>query len=206
MEPMETAPPPAPPVPAPYHPVRLIVTDDLRRNRLTVFFRWILAIPQYVWLLLWSVVALFAVVINWVATLILGKSPDGLHNFLAAYLRFNAHLNAYLYLVADPGPGFKGVRGSYPIDLEIDGPERQNRWITAFRAILIIPASILAYILVCVYQIVGFLAWFVCLALGRMPQGMRDLSAYCLRYQMQTFAYGAILTDRYPSLSAGPSA
>ena len=206
MEPMETAPPPAPPVPAPYHPFRLIVTDDLRRNRLTVFFRWILAIPQYVWLLLWSVVALFAVVINWVATLILGKSPDGLHNFLAAYLRFNTHLNAYLYLVADPWPGFKGVRGSYPIYLYIDGPERQNRWITAFRAILIIPASILAYILVYVYQIVGFLAWFVCLALGRMPQGMRDLSAYCLRYQMQTFAYGAILTDRYPSLSAGPSA
>jgi Domain of unknown function (DUF4389) len=206
MEPMEPAPPPATPVPAPYHPVRLIVTDDLRRSRVTVFFRWILAIPQYVWLLLWSIVALFAVVINWVATLILGKSPDGLHNFLAAYLRFNAHLNAYLYLVADPWPGFKGVQGSYPIDLEIDGPERQNRWITAFRAILIIPASILAYILVYVYQIVGFLAWFVCLALGRIPQGMRDLSAYCLRYQMQTFAYGAILTDRYPSLSAGPSA
>jgi Domain of unknown function (DUF4389) len=206
MEPMEPAPPPAPPVPAPYHPVRLVVTDDLRRNRLTVFFRLILAFPQYLWLLLWSIVALPAVVVNWVATLVLGKSPDGLHSFLGAYLRFNTHLNAYVYLVADPWPGFKGVQGSYPIDLEIDGPERQNRWITAFRGILIIPASILAWVLGYVYQIVGLLGWFVCLALGRMPQGMRDLSAYCLRFQMQTYTYGAILTDRYPSLNSGPSA
>jgi hypothetical protein len=206
MEPMEPAQPPAPPVPAPYHPVRLVVTDDLRRSRLTVFFRLILAIPQYIWLILWSIVALPVVVINWVATLVLGRSPEGLHRFLAAYLRFNTHLNAYVYLIADPWPGFKGVQGSYPIDLEIDGPERQNRWITAFRGILIIPASILAYILGYVYQIIGFLGWFVCLALGRMPQGMRDLSAYCLRFQMQTYTYGAILTDRYPSLNSGPTA
>jgi hypothetical protein len=203
---MESAPPPAPPVPAPHHPVRLVVTDDLQRNRLTVFFRWILAIPQYVWLLLWSIVALPAIVVNWVATLVMGKSPDGLHNFLAAYLRFSTHVSAYIYLVADPWPGFKGVEGSYPIDLEIDGPERQNRWLTGFRSILIIPATILAWVLGYVYQIIGFLGWFVCLVLGRMPQGMRDLSAYCLRFQMQTYAYGAILTDRYPSLNAGPSA
>ncbi len=42
---------------------------------------------------------------------------------------------------------------------------------------------------------------FVALALGRVPQGMRDLSAYCLRYQPPTYAYGAFLTDRYPSLA-----
>jgi hypothetical protein len=28
------------------HPIGLIVTDDLKRNRLTVFFRALLAIPQ----------------------------------------------------------------------------------------------------------------------------------------------------------------
>ncbi len=36
------------------HPVRLVVTDDLRRSRLTVFFRWLLAIPHLLWLGLWS--------------------------------------------------------------------------------------------------------------------------------------------------------
>ena len=39
------------------HPVRLVVEDDLERNRLTVFFRLILAIPHIVWLILWTVAA-----------------------------------------------------------------------------------------------------------------------------------------------------
>jgi hypothetical protein len=200
MEPMPPA--PAAPVPAPDHPVRLVVTDDLRRNRLTVFFRLILAIPHLVWYALWSVVAAFAILANWVATLINGSSPEGLHRFLAAWVRYSTHLTAYLYLVADPFPGFRGRLGTYPVDLEIDGPEAQNRWKTGFRFILAIPALILMSVLQYVIQIIGFLGWFVCLALGRMPQGMRDLSAYCLRFQAQTYAYAAVLTDRYPSLSA----
>jgi uncharacterized membrane protein (DUF485 family) len=200
MEPMPPA--PAAPVPAPDHPVRLVVTDDLRRNRLTVFFRLILAIPHLVWYVLWSVVAAFAILVNWVATLINGSSPEGLHKFLAAWVRYSTHLTAYLYLVADPFPGFRGRLGTYPVDLEIDGPEPQNRWKTGFRFILAIPALILMSVLQYVIQIIGFLGWFVCLALGRMPQGMRDLSAYCLRFQAQTYAYAAVLTDRYPSLSA----
>jgi uncharacterized membrane protein (DUF485 family) len=200
MEPMAL--PPAAPVPAPDHPVRLVVADDLRRNRLTVFFRLILAIPHLVWYVLWSVVAAFAILVNWVATLINGSSPEGLHKFLAAWVRYSTHLTAYLYLVADPFPGFRGRLGTYPVDLEIDGPEPQNRWKTGFRFILAIPALILMSVLQYVIQIIGFLGWFVCLALGRMPQGMRDLSAYCLRFQAQTYAYAAVLTDRYPSLSA----
>ena len=195
-------PAPAAPVPAPDHPVRLVVTDDLRRNRLTVFFRLILAIPHLVWYVLWSVVAAFAILVNWVATLINGSSPEGLHRFLAAWVRYSTHLTAYLYLVADPFPGFGGRLGTYPVDLEIDGSEPQNRWKTGFRFILAIPALILMSVLQYVIQIIGFLGWFVCLALGRMPQGMRDLSAYCLRFQAQTYAYAAVLTDRYPSLSA----
>jgi hypothetical protein len=32
---------------------------------------------------------------------------------------------------------------------------------------------------------------------------MRDLMAYCLRYQAQTSAYLVLLTGRYPSLASG---
>ena len=37
------------------HPVRLLVEDDLHRNRLTVFFRLLLAIPHLIWAFLWSI-------------------------------------------------------------------------------------------------------------------------------------------------------
>jgi hypothetical protein len=104
-------------------------------------------------------------------------------------------------LVADPWPPFSSSQ-PYPIDLEVDGPERQNRWTVFFRLILSIPAWILAAILINVAWIIAFFGWFVCLALGRMPEGMRNFMAYCLRYQQQTFGYGLLLlTQRYPSLS-----
>ena len=56
-------------------PIRVPVDDDLRRSRLTVFFRLLLATPHFVWLLLWTVLAFFVWIANWFATLIGGRSP-----------------------------------------------------------------------------------------------------------------------------------
>ena len=50
-----------------------------------------------------------------------------------------------------------------------------------------------------VAYIVAFLAWFACLARGRMPSGFRDLVAYALRYNAEVLAYVLVLTDRYPN-------
>ena len=49
-----------------------------------------------------------------------------LHRFLAAYVRYAAHLAAYLTLAADPYPGFTGRPGSYPIDVEIARARRRR--------------------------------------------------------------------------------
>jgi hypothetical protein len=185
---------------SPGHPIRVRVDDDLRRSRLTVFFRLILAIPHFIWLYLWGIVAALAAIANWFATLFAGRSPDGLHTFLAVSLRYYTHVSAYLSLLADPYPGFTGNPG-YPIDLDVDGPQPQNRWVTGFRLILAIPAFIVTGVLQQVRQVVAVLAWFVCLALGQLPEGMRNLGVYCLRYELQTYGYVALLTDRYPSFA-----
>ena len=39
------------------YPIGLVVTDDLRRSRLTVFFRYLLALPHIVWLTLYGTAA-----------------------------------------------------------------------------------------------------------------------------------------------------
>jgi hypothetical protein len=184
------------------HPIRLRVDDDLERSRLTVFFRLLLAIPHFVVLAVWAVVVFFAAIVNWVVTLVTGRSPDGLHGFLAAFLRYSTHVFGYVLLLADPYPAFS-PSSQYPIDLEIAPPERQNRWVTGFRIILAIPALILANVLGQVMEVIAFLGWFVCLATGRMPRGMRDLAGFCLRFQQQTYGYVLLLTQRYPSLSSG---
>jgi hypothetical protein len=186
------------------HTIRQTVDDDLSRSRLTVFFRLLLAIPHFVFLALWGVVAFLVAIVNWFATLITGRSPDGLHSFQARFLRYATHVLGYTMLLANPYPAFGGGR-PYAIDLQVAPPERQNRWTVGFRILLAIPALILANVLSQVMEVIAFLGWFVCLAIGRMPQGMRDLGAYCLRYQQQTYGYVLLLTQRYPSLSPGVS-
>jgi Domain of unknown function (DUF4389) len=200
------------------HPVRVVVSDDLRRSRLTVLLRLILAIPHFIWLWLWTIAAVVVVIVNWFATLITGRTPQGLFNFLTAYLRYATHLFAYLGLAANPYPGFLGAPG-YPVDADFDGPEPQSRWVTAFRLFLAIPALMFAFAFERpvfgfardhnerffawspgILATVAFFAWFACLATARMPQGFRDLQAYGLRFLAQVGAYLFVLTDRYPDV------
>ncbi len=184
------------------HPIRLRVTDDLQRNRLTVFFRLILAIPHIFWVFLWGVITLLAWIVNWFATLIMGRSPDGLHTFLAGFLRYFTHVRAYMFLLADPFPGFGGKEG-YPIDLEVAPPEPQNRLTVFFRGILAIPALFVSNILNNLSQLLAIFAWFVALITGRVPEGLRNFGVLALRYETQTYAYVMLLTGKYPSFNVG---
>ena len=186
------------------HPIRLVVTDDLQRNRLTAFFRLILAIPHLIWLALWGIVAVLAALANWVATLVTGQSPEGLHNFLATFLRYQTHVYAYVLLIADPFPGFGGQPG-YPIDLEVDPPQRQNRWTVAFRLIFAIPAFIVSGILGYLNRVLALFSWFLSVFMGRLPEGLRNFAAFAVRYEQQTAAYALLLTDRYPSFNVAVS-
>jgi len=214
-------------------PVRLVVTDDLRRSRLTVFFRLLLALPHFFWIVLWTIVVVPAAIICWFAALATGRPPTGLHRFLSAYIRYGAHLAAYLSLAANPYPGFTGEPG-YPIDVELPEAAPQPRWKTALRLVLALPALLLAAVVGSgsiggggggrgsgadeswggflfsgggLLVVCAFLGWFATLALGRMPSGLRDLAAYGVGYSAQTSAYLLLVTDRYPSSdpdAAGP--
>lgn len=185
------------------HPIQLVVEDDLNRNRLTVFFRLLLAIPHYIWLYVWGIVALIAWIVAWFAALFTARVPAGLHDFLARYLRYQVHVYSYLTLVADPFPPFGGTEASYPVDLRVAPPERQNRLLVFFRVLIALPALLLSGVLNYLTELLAFFAWFVCLALGRMPEGMRNLLAFSVRYHAQTQGYVFLLTERYPSLNVG---
>ena len=182
----------------PPHPVRLTVDDDLQRSRLTTFFRLLLAVPHFVWLLLWGIVVFVVVIANWFATLFAGRSPASLHRFIARYSRYAARVYAFVLLIANPFPGFTGRPGSYPVDVHFEPPERQNRWLTGFRLFVALPALLLAGALATVLYVVALFSWFVVLSRGRVPLQLRNLGAYCLRYSTQANAYLMLLHDRYP--------
>lgn len=184
-----------------HHPIRLRVTDDLRRTRLTAAFRPVLAISHLLWLALLTVVVVPAAIVNWVATLVQGISPLGLHTFLAGYLRYGTHTAAYLFLIADPFPGFYliNLKEDYPIDLEVDPPVDQNRWMVAFRIVVAVPALIITNILRSLSGALAVFSWFVALAQARVPEGVRNFAVLALRFEVQTTAYLALVSPRYPN-------
>jgi Domain of unknown function (DUF4389) len=197
------------------HPVRLMIDDDLARKRLTVFFRLLLVIPHGIWLVVWGIGAFFAAVVNWIATLVTARPPAALHRFLSLYVKYATQVYAYLFLAADPYPPFDG-RPGYPVDVEIGPPERQSRITVAFRLVLVIPALLLAAALFGaptvgwsrgnrtfgfnfgIAHAGAFLGWFACLAVARMPRGLRDVVAWGIGFGAQLWAYLFVLTSRYP--------
>jgi Domain of unknown function (DUF4389) len=186
----------------PLHPVHLVgEAHDLRRSRMLVVFRLPLAIPHLVWLVLWGIVVFVVVILNWFVAVVRGTPAAAFHRFTARYVRYSLHVYAFLSLAANPFPGFAGQPGRYPLDLELPDVSRQNRWITGFRVILLIPALLMNTALSGALWVAAFFVWWVALVRGTAPWGLRNLSAYALRYQAQYNAYALLLTDRYPHAS-----
>ena len=188
------------------HPITLHVMDDLRRSRLTVFFRPLLTVPHLIWLYLWGAVAGIAVFINWFVALIIGRPAKPLQSFIAAYLRYALTVGAYFLYIANPFPGFTGEPGSYPVELELPiEPQKQSRWKTFFRIVLVYPALLVATlsiypVMFLFFPVIGF-AWWATMITGRIPRGFRDLGANALRYMGQIYAYSYLITDTYPCSS-----
>jgi len=185
------------------HPIRIVVNDDLQRARLTVFFRLLLAIPHFIWVTLWGVIVALAWIVGWFAALVTGRLPDGLHDFIATWLRYATHVRAYTLLVADPFPPFTGREGSYPIDLQVDRAREQSRLIVFFRVILAIPALFVSNLLSQLNQLLAIFSWFIALVTGRVPEGLRNFAVLAMRFETQSYGYVLLLTERYPSFNVG---
>jgi hypothetical protein len=184
--------------PMPERPVRLRDEGERRRNRLLVLFRLPLAVPHFVWLTLWSIVAFVLTVVAWFAALILGRVPEWLHGFLSAFVRYSTHVLSFFYVLGGPYPGFLGRAGSYPVDLEIDPPQPQSRLKTLFRVFLAVPAFLAGGAFSTVLLVAGIGAWWAALFVGRIPEGLKGLLGWAVRYQAQLSGYLLLLTDRYP--------
>ena len=170
------------------------------RNRLTVFFRLILAIPLMIWGALYGIVAELAVVVGWFAIVITGRYPKALYDFVAEFTRFYTRVLAYVYLLADPYPPFVGTDdASYPVRMEFDGPlDHYSRLKTLFRILLAIPIVVLRYVFALLLEIGAVAAWVVGVITGKMPRGLFDLMVLANSYTARSDAYIFLLTETYP--------
>ncbi|HEY2258944.1 MAG TPA: DUF4389 domain-containing protein [Solirubrobacteraceae bacterium] len=182
------------------YPVTFEVDYIEQRNRLTTFFRLILAIPLFIWLWLYSIVASVAVIIAWFAIVITGRYPPALYDFNVGFNRLFARATAYTVLLCDPYPPFDGGQdANYPVRMHFAEPlPEYNRLKTGLRLFLAIPILILRYVINLLLEVGAIAAWFVIVILGRMPRGLFDLMVLGNSYTARSDAYLLLLTETYP--------
>ena len=181
------------------YPVTFTADYVEQRSRLTAFFRLILAIPLFIWLVVYGIVAELAIVIAWFAIVITGQFPRGLYDFVADFTRFATRVLAYTYLLSDPYPPFGGSDDpAYPVRMEFERLEHYSRLKTLFRIVLAIPIVIVRYVIGILLEIGAVAAWFVILVTGKMPRGLYDLMVLANSYTARSDAYLYLLTETYP--------
>ena len=167
-----------------------------RLSRGLIFIKWLLIIPHAIALAVLAVVAAVIWFLSFFAILITGRYPRGMWDFSLMVLRWAARMNAYYYLQRDEYPPFGD--GDYPLQFDLDYPERLSRWKIFIKWLLIIPSYIVYYFLSIVLGIVWIFAWFAILFTGRYPRGMFDFTTGGLRWSYNMAVYMLNLTDAYP--------
>ena len=184
------------------------------RNRLTVAFRLILAIPHILLVggpggggfgsnsgngVLGTVAGVCAI-INWFAIVFTGKAVEGLMSLEVFYLRWKANALAYEALLRDEYPPFGD--GPYPVTSSF--PTRltdRNRWTVGFRLILVIPQILVLAILIFAWFVTAVVGWFSVLFTGSYPEGLARFGVGVMRWGLRVEAYALLLDDPYPPFS-----
>jgi hypothetical protein len=176
-----------------------------RRSRLTTFFRYILAIPQFFFAWFYAIAFYIVLVIAWFALLFTGRWPRSLYGFAGGFLRYITRLSAYLFLGVDNYPPFSGAEDdSYPVRVRIAPPlDRYSRLKVFFRPIYALLAIVIRYALGIVLTFVAFLSWFAIVITGRQPASLQNALNFSLSYTTRSDALIFLITQTYPALEEG---
>lgn len=175
--------------------------DYLReRNRLTTFFRLIVAIPWLIVAYVYVIAQMVVVFIAWFAILFVGRFPQGMYNFVGGILRFTQRVNGFMYLQTDEWPPFGiGEDDTYPIRVHFHPPAaRQSRMKDLFRLILAIPLLFLSYAMSYALMAVAMISWLTIVFRGYQPAAIHNAIAYLMGWNTRATSYIYLMRDEYP--------
>jgi hypothetical protein len=90
----------------PYPTTFDIADPPLPRDRVSVGFRLLLAIPHFVVLFFLTIVWCFTSFVGWLSILVGGRYPKPLYDFSVGVLRWHVRVEAYMFLMVDAYPPF----------------------------------------------------------------------------------------------------
>ncbi|MGI9584376.1 MAG: DUF4389 domain-containing protein [Acidimicrobiia bacterium] len=203
---------------------RLDIDYPEELNRLSTFFRLLLAIPIVIILSIISASAdsTYVVVSEagdtiakvttssggiaaalFFATLLMivfrQRYPRWWFDFAREFARFAMRVVAYLMLLTDDYPSTEDEQA---IHLELDYPDAKedlNQWLPLVKWLLAIPHFIVLFFLAIGVFFAVIIAWFAILFTGRYPRGIFDYVVGVSRWALRVEAYAILLvTDEYP--------
>jgi hypothetical protein len=206
------------------YPVQFSVEYPARPlNRLTTFFRLILAIPIFIVFGLvdggtwqWSynhtttvVVAAGAGGVLFFAPLLMilfrQKYPRWWFDWNLELQRFSNRVGIYVALMDDRYPStdeHQSVRLDYVYP---DATRDLNRWLPLVKWFLAIPHYVVLFFLGIGAFVVVIIAWFAILFTGSYPRGLFDYVEGVLRWQNRVTGYAfTLVTDTYPPFRLAP--
>jgi hypothetical protein len=86
----------------------------------------------------------------------------------------------------------------YPVELNVEYPDRLSRLTTFFRGFTVIPHLIVLYFIQIAAGVVLFISWWAILFTGRFPKGLFDFTVWSFRWSTRVNGYAYLLTDKYP--------
>ena len=172
------------------------------QRRWTVAFRFILAIPHFLWLYLLGIALAAVGVVAWFAALFTGRVPEGMGNFLGDVVQYQTRLQGYMFLLTDQYPPFALGDSEYAIDVRTN-PGRLNRASVFFRLILMVPGEIVSVLVTVGAGVAGVFGWLLAIILGRLPTPLWEANAAVLRYSTRFQSFTYLLTAEQPKALFG---
>lgn len=184
------------------YPVVYSVDMPTTLSRWLWLFKWLLAIPHMIVLMVLGFVSWFALLGSWFAILITGKRPKGLWDFELGVLRWSARVNAYTSHLTDSYPSFSmDDQPNYPVRIEAHYVEKANRLTTFFRYLLSLPHFIVLWFV----SVVSFFVWWIFIIMvvvtGKPHEGTFNFLVGVGRWQTRVNCYYSLITDEYPPFS-----
>jgi Domain of unknown function (DUF4389) len=173
------------------------------RNRLTTFFRYLIAIPWLIVVGLYGIGAYLAAIVAWFSIVFTGRYPEGIYNFEGQFVRMVGRVSAFLDLATDEYPPFHGnPDDNYPVRVSVPPAKAEyDRLKTGLRFIYGIPVILLNYVQAIIAFVIALIGWFAILFTGRLSEGLFDPLRSALAYQTRAAAYLLLMTEDWPPFS-----
>ena len=91
----------------------------------------------------------------------------------------------------------------YPGTFTLDPPEKVSNWRPLVNWFLAIPHLLIIRALQAVSEIVAVISWFAILFTGKLPEGLANLQAMYLRYELRTYTFTLWMREEYPPFAFG---